>query len=136
MSEKRQIKVVAALIEKDGRFFAAESAYGFLTGKWEFPGGKVEQGETPQEALKREIKEELSTDIEVREFVCNVIYEYPDFILNMDVFHCFPIKGRLNAHEGIHLKERFFALAECKEPEWCPADWVVIQKVFAKPANR
>lgn len=131
-AEKKTIKVVAAFIQRDGRFYAAKRAYGFLTGKWEFPGGKVEPGEELEDAIKREIKEELDTDVSVEGFACNVIYEYPDFILDMDVFYCTPILGRLSLHAGIHTKEHYFALEECKEDEWCPADWAVIHAIKSK----
>ena len=131
-AEKKTIKVVAAFMRRENRFYAARRAYGFLTGKWEFPGGKVEPGEALEDAIKREIKEELDTDISVEGFACNVIYEYPDFILDMDVFYCVPIQGRLSVHAGIHTKERYFAFEECKEDEWCPADWNVINALKSK----
>lgn len=132
ISEKKTIKVVAAFIEKEGRFFAAQRAYGFLKGKWEFPGGKVEPGESPEEAIRREILEELDTEIRVIGFATNVVYEYPEFILDMDVFRCMPTKGRLTVHSGIHLEERFFSLDECVQREWCPADWNVINSLFKR----
>src|SRR5574344_2062956 len=73
---KKRIRVVAAIIRNGGKIFCAQRAYGFLKGKWEFPGGKIEQGETPEKALIREIKEELDTQIVVDDFVMNVVYEY------------------------------------------------------------
>ena len=83
---KKSINVVATLIEQDGKGLAVQRAYGELKGKWEFPDGKIEQGETSQEALKREIKEELDTDIEVGDFFTHIDYEYPSFFLHMDLF--------------------------------------------------
>ena len=124
--ETPRIKVVAALITKDGLFFAAKRAYGDLAGKWEFPGGKVEPNETPEQALEREIVEELSTKIEVGELACNVIHQYPRFLLDMDVFFARVKEGRLDVDHGIHTDERFFALSDCIEEQWCPADWKII----------
>lgn len=95
LDTKKSINVVATLIEQDGKVFAAQRAYGELKGKWEFPGGKIENGETPQEALKREIKEELDTEIEVGGFFMHIDYEYPTFFLHMDVFRATPLKERL-----------------------------------------
>lgn len=124
---KKEIRVVAALIEKENKVFAAKRAYGFLKGKWELPGGKIEAKETPEEALIREIKEELSTDIKVEKFVTNVVYEYPDFLLNMDVFKCVPISGRLSLDKSIHTEEAFLDIkSEFISEDWCPADSEVI----------
>lgn len=125
---KKTIKVVAALIEKDGKVFSAERAYGDLKGKWEFPGGKVEPRETEEEALKREIKEELNTEIQVDSFFCREVYEYPGFILDMDVFSCHVLKGRLEVEEGIHLAERWIPISELDSVDWCPADREIVKK--------
>ena len=81
----KKIEVVAAIIRKDGQVFATQRGYGEWKDWWEFPGGKLEAGESPEEALKREIREELSTDICIEEFLCTVEYDYPKFHLTM---HC------------------------------------------------
>ncbi|MBP5593150.1 MAG: (deoxy)nucleoside triphosphate pyrophosphohydrolase [Clostridia bacterium] len=126
---KNRIRVVAALISKGNKIFAAKRAYGFLKGKWELPGGKIEPGETPEQAIKREIKEELSTDISVNGFVSNIVHEYPDFILDMDVFDCSVIGGRLSLDKGVHLEEAFLDSNEIKLEEWCPADGKLLEEL-------
>ena len=127
---KKTIRVVAALIYKNKKIFAAKRAYGFLQGKWELPGGKIEINETPEEAIIREIKEELSTDISVNSFFTNIVYEYPDFILDMDVFECSIIKGRLSLDSNIHSEERFMGIGELCPNEWCPADKIIIERLI------
>ena len=126
---KKTVRVVAALIRKGDKIFCAERAYGFLKGKWEFPGGKIEEGETPEEALVREIREELDTEIAVDSFYMNVKYEYPDFLLDMDLYLCHVIRGRLEIEEGIHLAEAWMSPEELKEEDWCPADSIIIQRL-------
>ena len=121
---KKSINVVAALIKQDGKVFAAQRAYGELKGKWEFPGGKIENGETPQKALK----------IEVGGFFMHIDYEYPTFFLHMDVFRATPLKGRLQIEAGIHSDEGFFAISELIRLDWCPADCLVLEKLtFDRP---
>ena len=129
LDTKKSINVVAALIEQDGKIFTAQRAYGELKGKWEFPGGKIEVGETPQEALKREIMEELDTEIQVGDFFAHVDYEYPTFILHMDVFRCFAKRGRLRIENGIHSDERFVAKNELELIDWCPADRHIVRLI-------
>ncbi|MBR4268667.1 MAG: (deoxy)nucleoside triphosphate pyrophosphohydrolase [Prevotella sp.] len=90
----KTIEVVAAVIRKDDKIFATQRGYGEWKDWWEFPGGKMEQGETPEEALKREIYEELSTDISVDEFLCTVEYDYPKFHLVMHCYKCSLCKSR------------------------------------------
>ena len=124
---KKKIRVVAALIVKDNKIFAAKRAYGFLKGKWELPGGKIEAGETPEQAIVREIKEELATEIKVNEFVTNIVYEYPEFILDMDVFNCSVLSGRLSLDKSVHLEEGFLSLNEFNPEDWCPADKLIIE---------
>ena len=126
MPSKRKVRAVAAVIVKDGKYFAAKRGYGFLKGYFEFPGGKIEEGETPEQALIREIEEELSSKILVHDKLLTVNYEYPDFILDMDVFFASLKQGRLLLHEGIHLEERFFELDEMDESLFCPADQLIV----------
>lgn len=125
---KKKVKVVAALIEKGGKVFCAERGYGDLKGKWEFPGGKVEPGETRETALAREIEEELNTEIAVDSFFCNEVYEYDSFVLDMDVYRCHVIKGRLEVEKGIHLAERWAPVHELESIDWCPADREIVSK--------
>jgi 8-oxo-dGTP diphosphatase len=126
---KKTIKVVAAYIKKDDKFFGAQRDYGFLKGKWEFPGGKIEANETPEEALKREIYEELDTKIEVGDFLFNVTYPYPEFILDMNVYEASVLSGRLEIEKGIHSAEAFFKLSDVNINDWCPADQIVLSKL-------
>ena len=126
---KKTIFVVAALIRKDNHIFAAKRAYGFLKGKWELPGGKIEKGESKKEALQREIKEELSTDIKINKFLLNVIYEYPEFILDMDVYDCSIVHGRLSLDLNIHSEEAFLDISSLNLDDWCPADREVLLKI-------
>ena len=129
---KKKIRVVAALIVKDNKIFAAKRAYGFLKGKWELPGGKIETGETPEQAIVREIKEELATEIKVNKFVTNVVYEYPEFILDMDVFDCSVISGRLSLDKNVHLEEAFLSADDFKPEDWCPADELIVKMFLRK----
>ncbi len=104
---KKRIRVVCALIKKNNRIFVAQRDYGEFKGLYEFPGGKIEEGETPEEAIIREIKEELETTIKVERFLLNEVYEYPSFILDMDAFLVTPIEGNLTIEKGIHSDEKW-----------------------------
>ena len=95
----KQIEVVAAIIREGDKIFATQRGYGEWQDWWEFPGGKIEAGETPEEALKREIREELSTEISVDEFLCTVEYNYPAFHLNMHCFLCSLLTDALHLNE-------------------------------------
>ena len=103
---KKRIRVVCALIKKNNRIFVAQRDYGEFKGLYEFPGGKIEEGETPKDAIIREIKEELETTIKVERFLLNEVYEYPSFILDMDAFLVTPIEGNLTIEKGIHSDEK------------------------------
>ena len=129
--KKNTIQVVAALIRKDNLIFAAKRSYGHLKGKWEFPGGKVETGESKENALIREIKEELSTEISVDSFFYHVNYEYEEFILDMDVYNCTVKNGRLLLHKNIHSEEGFLSIDSLNFDDWCPAD-IEILKMLKK----
>ena len=121
----KQIEVVAAVIRKGDKIFATQRGYGDFKDWWEFPGGKMEAGETPEEALIREIREELSADISVDEFLCTVEYDYPAFHLTM---HCF--LGSL-VGEALHLNEheaaRWLTKEELDSVKWLPADEIVVK---------
>lgn len=126
---KKVIRVVCAIIVKEGKLFVAQRDYGEFKGLYEFPGGKIEERETPSEAIKREIKEELETDIEVIKFLFNERYEYSAFILDMDCFLSKPIKGNLNIEKGIHSDEKWISKEEGQTLSWCPADKEVFDKI-------
>ena len=124
----KQIEVVAAIIHDDeGRIFATQRGYGDFKDWWEFPGGKMEAGETPEEALKREIREELSTEIGVDEFLCTVEYDYPKFHLTMHCFWCHIERGSLTLKE--HEAARWLAKEQIDSVDWLPADLIVIKEL-------
>ncbi len=126
---KKTIRVVCAIIIKDKKLFIAQRDYGEFKGLYEFPGGKIENNETPEEAIVREIKEELETEIKVERFLFNERFEYPSFILDMDCFLSSLIAGNLTIEKGIHSEERWISKEEGKNISWCPADNEVFQKL-------
>lgn len=126
---KKRIRVVCALIKKNNRIFVAQRDYGEFKGLYEFPGGKIEEGETPKEAIIREIKEELETTIKVEKFLLNEVYEYPSFILDMDAFLVTPIEGNLTIEKGIHSDEKWINKEEGEFLSWCPADKDIFFKI-------
>lgn len=126
---KKRIRVVCALIKKNNRIFVAQRDYGEFKGLYEFPGGKIENGETPEEAIIREIKEELETSIKVERFLLNEVYEYPSFILDMDAFLVTPIEGNLTIEKGIHSDEKWINKEEGEFLSWCPADKDIFFKI-------
>ena len=107
--------------------FATQRGYGDFKGGWEFPGGKIESGETPQEALKREIIEELDTEVSVGELMDTVEYDYPQFHLSMDCFWCQIVRGNLVLKE--HEAARWLTKDELNNVEWLPADITLIEKI-------
>ena len=122
----KRIEVVAAIIRKEGRIFATQRGYGEWKDWWEFPGGKMEPGETPEEALKREIREELSTEIRVDELLCTVEYDYPKFALTLHCYLCSLVTEALHLNE--HEAARWLANDELDSVKWLPADREVIEK--------
>jgi len=116
----KRIDVVAAIIRRGEAFFATQRGYGEWKGWWEFPGGKIEPGETPEQALKREIREELSTDIEVGELVYTVEYDYPTFHLSMRCYFCSLLTETLLLNE--HEAARWLSKDELDSVRWLPAD--------------
>lgn len=123
----KTIKVVAAVIRSNGRIFATQRGYGEFKYGWEFPGGKIEAGETPQQALVREIKEELDTEIKVGELIDTVEYDYPDFHLSMDCFWAEIISGSLVLKE--HEAAKWLAADELDTMDWLPADRDLIKRI-------
>ena len=127
----KTIKVVAAVIcdslETKSKIFATARGYGDMKGGWEFPGGKVEPGETPQQALKREIMEELDTEILVGEFIDTIEYDYPTFHLSMDCFWAEVVAGNLELKEAEAAK--WLAKEQLDSVAWLPADVTLIDKI-------
>ena len=124
----KRIEVVAAIIhDAEGRIFATQRGYGEFKDGWEFPGGKMEAGETPEEALRREIWEELETRIEVERLVETVEWDYPQFHLTMHCFLCHVESGRLELKE--HEAARWLTKDKLNEVDWLPADLQIIDKL-------
>ena len=123
----KQIEVVAAIIQKDDRIFATQRGYGDWQDWWEFPGGKIEAGETPEEALVREIREELSADISVDRFLCTVEYDYPAFHLKMHCYLCSLLTEALHLNE--HEAARWLTKDELDSVKWLPADVKVVEAI-------
>ena len=127
----KQIEVVAAIIhDGEGRIFATQRGYGEWKDWWEFPGGKMEAGETPEEALVREIREELSAEISVDEFLCTVEYDYPQFHLTMHCFLCSLIGEALHLNE--HEAARWLTKEQLDSVDWLPADVKVVEALMDK----
>lgn len=123
----KTIEVVAAIIKNEDKIFATQRGYGEFKGYWEFPGGKLEEGETPQKALIREIQEELDTDIEVGELIETVEYDYPQFHLTMHCFICTVMSGNLVLKE--HQAAKWLTKDTLKSVDWLPADEGLIEKI-------
>ncbi|MEE0772585.1 MAG: (deoxy)nucleoside triphosphate pyrophosphohydrolase [Anaerovoracaceae bacterium] len=123
----KEIEVVAAVITDDNRIFATQRGYGEFKGGWEFPGGKIEQGEAPEDALKREIKEELDANINVGGLLDIVEYDYPDFHLRMHCFICSLTDGKFVLKE--HEDAKWLRKDELHSVEWLPADLGLIEKI-------
>ena len=125
--DKKNIKVVAAVIKNGNKIYATQKGYGEFKGGWEFPGGKIEQGETSQEALVREIEEELETKIKVNDLIDTIEYDYPTFHLSMECFWCEIIKGNLVLLEAEAAK--WLTKEELYSVDWLPADLLLIPKI-------
>lgn len=123
----KTVRVVAAVIKKGNKIFTTQRGYGDFKGGWEFPGGKIEEGETPQEALKREILEELETKISVGELIDTIEFDYPTFHLSMDCFWAEIISGDLVIKE--HQAAKWLTTEELDSVEWLPADITLIEKI-------
>jgi len=123
----KTVNVVAAVIKEDNKIFATQRGYGELRGGWEFPGGKIEKGETPEDALKREIQEELDIIIEVGELLDTIEYDYPTFHLSMNCFVCKIMYGDFVLKE--HCDAKWLTKSELRNLDWLPADVELIDKV-------
>ena len=123
----KSIRVVAAVIRDGNRIFATQKGYGNYKGWWEFPGGKIEEGETPQQALAREIREELDTGIEVGELISHVVYDYPEFHMDMDCFWCTVKDGNLTLREA--QSARWLGKEDLYSVKWLPADKDILEKI-------
>ncbi|HCQ55983.1 MAG TPA: 8-oxo-dGTP diphosphatase MutT [Clostridiales bacterium] len=123
----KNIKVVAAIMIENNKIFATQRGYGDFKDGWEFPGGKIEKGETSEEALIREIKEELDTTINVNKKIDTVEYDYPNFHLSMDCFICNILEGDLVLKE--HEASKWLSKDELYSVDWLPADKKMIEKI-------
>ena len=123
----RQIEVVAAIIVKDHKVFATQRGYGEWKDFWEFPGGKIDAGETPEEALRREIKKELDTEIAVGELFTTIDYDYPTFHITMHCYLCTIENGSLTLLE--HEAAKWLSLDQLDSVTWLPADQIVIAEL-------
>ena len=119
------IDVVAAIIYNDGAYFATQRGYGDFEGMWEFPGGKIEPGESRESALKREIHEELGIDITINKFLCTTDYDYPSFHLTMHCYLCSIVSGEIELRE--HKSARWLTVDMLDSVEWLPADLEVVE---------
>lgn len=126
----KHIEVVAAVIHNDGEIFATQRGFGEFEGMWEFPGGKIEFGESCEVALVREIQEELGVDIEVGKLICTIEYDYPSFHLTMHCFLCSVASGEIELRE--HKSARWLTKDALNDVEWLPADLEVIENLKNK----
>ena len=123
----KKIEVVAAILQRDGVCFATQRGYGEFEGMWEFPGGKIEPGESCESALKREIQEELGVDITIEKFLCTTDYDYPSFHLTMHCYLCCVESGEIELRE--HKSARWLTVESLDSVEWLPADKGIVEKL-------
>ena len=123
----KNIRVSAAVIHREGKIFATQRGYGEYKGKWEFPGGKREEGASGEEALYREIREELDSKVEIEKLICTTDFDYPTFHLTMDVYLASLVEGKLTLLE--HEDAKWVSLDSIDNLDWLPADWSVIDEI-------
>ena len=121
------IKVVAAILHRDGAYFATQRGYGEFEGMWEFPGGKIEPGESREVALRREIQEELGVNVTIENLLCMTEYDYPSFHLTMHCYLCSVTSGEIELRE--HKSARWLTAETLDSVEWLPADTEVVDKL-------
>ena len=126
----KKIEVVAAILHRDGAYFATQRGYGEFEGMWEFPGGKIEPGESRDIALKREIQEELGVDIVIEDLIFTTEYDYPSFHLTMHCYLCSVASGEIELRE--HKSSCWLTAERLDSVEWLPADKEVIDKLITK----
>ena len=130
--KRKTIKVAAAIIHKDDKVLATQRGYGDYKDWWEFPGGKIEEGETPEAALIREIREELDSEIEVEQYLTTVEHDYPEFHLSMDCYWCKLKSGKLTLIE--HEAAKWLPLDNLRQVNWLPADVKVVEAIELRGA--
>ena len=123
----KNIEVVAAVIRKDDLIFATQRGYGEFIGGWEFPGGKIEENEDKQDALKREIKEELDANIEVGDFIGTFHHQYDSFYLTMHCYFCKFVDNNIFLKE--HLASKWLKKSELENVDWLEADIAVVEEI-------
>ena len=123
----KKLEGVAAIIKENDKYFATQRGYGEYKGWWEFPGGKIENGESKEEALKREIREELATEIEIDRFVTTVQFDYPEFHLTMHCFICHITAGQPQLLEAKAAK--WLDKNHLESVEWLPADRAILHLI-------
>lgn len=126
----KTIEVVAAIIKKDNEIFITRRGYGEFVDMWEFPGGKIEEGESREEALHREIREELEVEIDDLQFLTTVDYDYPTFHLTMHCFTCKMADGKV--HLNAHNDAKWIGISELRDQNWVPADVIVVNELISK----
>lgn len=126
----KSIKVAAAIVRRGDTILSTQRGYGEFKGSWEFPGGKVEPGETSEQALSREIREELDAEVTIERLVCHVSYDYPDFHLEMDCFLCILADDSLTLLE--HTAAAWLDAASLRTVAWLPADVEVLEALEAQ----
>ena len=126
----KNIRVSAAVIAHNGKIFATQRGYGQYKDYWEFPGGKREEGESGEDAIIREIKEELNVDIAVDSYLTTVEYQYPEFFLVMDVYLCSIVSGEISL--SVHEDARWLSAIDIDTVDWLPADIAVIEEMKKK----
>lgn len=133
MEKQKNIEVVAAIIQSGGKYFTTQRGYGDWKDWWEFPGGKIEAGESHKDALRREIREELATEIEVGSLLTTVEYDYPKFHLTMHCYLCTVVGGNLTLLE--HEDARWLSKEDLDTVRWLPADRSIIELLKDKRWN-